>query len=226
MTSKLWNTYHKKEHVKAACKKTLEDLGLDYLDLYLIHFPISLKFVPFEKRYPPGWDFDPDNGVKMQEDLTPMHETWAAMEELVTEGLVKHIGVSNMGAVTIRDICSYAKIKPAVLQIEVHPLNVQQKLVRFCQEQGMQVTAFSSFGAMSYVELNMAGLTDTLFEHATIKGIAERVGKTPAQVLLRWGVQRGLQVIPKSTKVERLRQNHDLGFDLTEDDMKAIAALD
>lgn len=65
VTSKLWNTYHKKEHVKAACKKTLEDLGLDYLDLYLIHFPISLKFVPFEKRYPPGWDFDPDNGVKM-----------------------------------------------------------------------------------------------------------------------------------------------------------------
>lgn len=85
VTSKLWNTYHRKEHVKAACMKTLQDLQLEYLDLYLIHFPIALKFVPFEERYPPEWvDYDPkSDSLKMVEDLVPMRETWEAMEELV-----------------------------------------------------------------------------------------------------------------------------------------------
>jgi diketogulonate reductase-like aldo/keto reductase len=112
VTSKLWQTFHKKEHVKMACKKTLEDLGLEYVDLYLIHFPIALKFVPIETRYPPGWKYDEESG--MVEDPTPLAETWAAMEELVAEGLVKHIGLSNMGVGLIRDVCSYAKVKPAV----------------------------------------------------------------------------------------------------------------
>lgn len=181
MTSKLWNTYHKKENVKAACKRTLADLGLDYLDLYLIHFPISLKFVPFETRYPPGWEYDPEKPLEgMKEDPTPLAETWAAMEELVAEGLVRHIGLSNMGSTIVRDVCSYAKIKPAVLQIEVHPYNVQESLVRFCQEQGIQVTAYSSFGAMSYVELHMAGLEDTCFQHSTVAGIAKKLDRSPA----------------------------------------------
>ena len=94
-------------------KKTLTDMGLDYLDLYLIHFPLSLKFVPFETRYPPGHHFDEESGIV--EDPTPLSETWAAMDELVNEGLVRHIGVSNMGTSLIRDLWSYAKIKPAVL---------------------------------------------------------------------------------------------------------------
>ena len=122
VTSKLWNTFHKKEHVKPALQKTLSDLGLEYLDLYLIHFPISLKYVPFDVRYPPEWFHDPNaEDKKMIEELVPMFETWAAMEELVNEGLVKHIGISNMGSVQIRDILSYAKVKPTVLQVECHP---------------------------------------------------------------------------------------------------------
>lgn len=130
IVSKLWNTYHKKEHVKLACKKTLTDMGLDYLDLYLIHFPLSLKFVPIETRYPPGHHYDEESGIV--EDPTPLSETWAAMEELVNEGLVKHIGVSNMGTSLIRDLWSYAKIKPAALQVEIHPYHTQPLLVRFC----------------------------------------------------------------------------------------------
>lgn len=116
VTSKLWNTYHRKEHVKMACKRTLEDLGVEYLDLYLIHFPISLKFVPFETRYPPEWFHDP-NGAdpRMEEDLVPMQETWEAMEELVSEGLVKNIGVCNMNCALLREILCYAKVKPSVL---------------------------------------------------------------------------------------------------------------
>jgi D-xylose reductase len=97
VTSKLWNICQRKEHVRAACLKTMSDLGVDYLDLYLIHFPIALKFVPFEERYPAGWIYDP-NAIKpqMEEDNVPLEETWRAMEALVEEGLVRNIGVSNM----------------------------------------------------------------------------------------------------------------------------------
>jgi diketogulonate reductase-like aldo/keto reductase len=100
----------------------LSDLGLEYLDLYLIHFPISIKHVPHDVRYPAGFVYDPNSeDKKLVEDLVPMYETWAAMEELVKEGLVKAIGISNMGTVQIRDILSYAKVKPSVLQVENHP---------------------------------------------------------------------------------------------------------
>jgi diketogulonate reductase-like aldo/keto reductase len=99
----------------------MKDLGVEYLDLYLIHFPISLKFVPFDAVYPPEWvDL---TEMKMVEDPVPYSETWAAMEELVAEGLVKSIGVCNIGTTMLRDVLSYAKVKPAVLQIEVHPYN-------------------------------------------------------------------------------------------------------
>jgi len=117
ITSKLWNTYHRKEHVKAACKRTLQDLQVEYLDLYLVHFPIALKFVPFEKRYPPEWVHDPEGkDPRMEEDeRVPFRETWEAMEELVLEGLVKNIGVCNLGVAMLRDILQYCRVKPSVL---------------------------------------------------------------------------------------------------------------
>ena len=124
ITSKLWNTYHRKEHVKAACLKTLEDLGVEYLDLYLIHFPIALKYVPFETRYPPEWVHDPSSAEpKMEEDNVSYKETWQAMEELVKEGLVKNIGMCNVGVALLRDVLSYCTVKPSVLQVELHPYN-------------------------------------------------------------------------------------------------------
>jgi hypothetical protein len=117
VTSKLWNTYHRKEHVKNACLRSLQDLGVDYLDLYLIHFPIALKFVPFETRYPPEWFYDPNAADRrMEEDETCSYrETWEAMEDLVREGLVKNIGMCNIGTAMLREVLSYAKIKPTVL---------------------------------------------------------------------------------------------------------------
>lgn len=114
VTSKLWNTYHRKEHVRDACLRTLSDLGLKYLDLYLIHFPIALKFVPFEERYPPEWNYKSDK-PGMEEDNVPYEETWRAMEALVKEGLVRNIGVCNLGTTMLRDIVNYAEIKPSVL---------------------------------------------------------------------------------------------------------------
>jgi len=227
ITSKLWNTYHRKEHVKAACKRSLKDLGVAYLDLYLIHFPISLKYVPFGARYPPEWFHDPKAAApKMVEDLVPMMETWQAMEELVKEGLVKNIGVCNMGVTMIRDILSYAKVKPAVLQVELHPQLTQEKLLRFCRERDIAVTAFSSFGAPSYVGIGMAAASESCLQDPTVKAIAAAHRRTPAQVVLRWAVQRGTAVIPKTTNVARLAENKDLfSFSLSAGQMNAIAAL-
>ena len=118
ITSKLWNTFHAPEHVEAACRKSLTDLGLEYLDLYLIHFPISLKYVPFDVRYPPEWIYDPHAMErKMEFAPVPVSATWKAMESLVEKGLVKNIGVSNWNCQGLMDLFSFARIKPSVLQV-------------------------------------------------------------------------------------------------------------
>ncbi len=228
VTSKLWNTYHHTEHVEAACRKSLADWQLDYFDLYLIHFPISLAFVPFEDRYPPGWFFNPaDPGEGMLIDPVPIIETWRAMEQLVDRGLVRHIGVSNFGCSLLRDLLSQARIRPAVLQIESHPYLVQSKLVRYCQAESVAVTAFSPLGAGSYIPLGMATSEQSVLNEARIVGIAKKHGRTPAQVVLRWGVQRGTAVIPKTSRSERLIENINIyDFQLSDEEMKLISSLD
>lgn len=227
VTSKLWNTYHRPEHVRAACEKTLSDLGLDYLDLYLIHFPIALKFVDFDVRYPPEWFFDPDAEVpRMEIDPVPLHQTWAAMEDLKESGLVKHIGVCNYNSALLHDLMAYAKQKPEVLQVEAHPYLSQERLIKLAQNYGMTVTAFSPLGALSYVSLDMAAENESVLETDAVKTAAARLGKTPAQVVLRWGVQRGTAIIPKTARKERLKENLALfDFELSAEEMQAISAL-
>lgn len=146
----------------------MADLGVDYLDLYLIHFPIPMQFVPIEELYPPEWkNMDPkfnkgtprviiDEGVTYQ-------QTWAAMENLVRKGLVRNIGCSNINSCMIRQVLNAAEIKPAVLQVELHPMLTQEKLVRFAREMGIQVMGFSILGAASYIELGGAAEGDPLF---------------------------------------------------------------
>lgn len=227
VTSKLWNTYHRPEHVRAACEKTLSDLGLDYLDLYLIHFPIALKFVDFDVRYPPEWFFDPDaEAPHMEIDPVPLHATWAAMEDLKESGLVKHIGVCNYNSALLHDLMAYAKQKPEVLQVEAHPYLSQERLIKLAQDYGMTVTAFSPLGALSYVSLDMATENESVLETDAVKTAAARLGKTPAQVVLRWGVQRGTAIIPKTARKERLKENLALfDFELSAEEMQAISAL-
>ena len=227
VVSKLWNTYHAKEHVKPALERTLTDLGLDYLDSYLIHFPIAQAFVPFEERYPPEWFFDPNAASpRMQLSNVPLAETWAAMESLVDEGLVKSIGVCNYNSGLLHDLMSYARIKPATLQIEAHPYLAQESLVRLAKDYGIAVTAFSPLGALSYFELDMADEIESVIALPEIAAIAESHQKTPAQVVLRWGVQRGCHLITKSTNLSRLRENLDiLDFELTPQQMDEISAL-
>ena len=148
------------------------------------------------------------------------------MEELVKEGLVKNIGCCNIGTSLLRDVLSYAKVKPTVLQIELHPHNSQEKLIKFCREKGIAVTAFSSFGGSAYVEHELAKEEDLLWTNPAIADVAKKYNKTPAQVLLRWGVQRGTAVIPKSTKDERLVENAALfDFNISNDEMDQINNL-
>ena len=227
ITSKLWNTYHARAHVRPAVERTLRDLRVDYLDLYLVHFPIAQAFVPFEVRYPPEWLFDPaapDPRVRFAK--VPLSETWAAMEALVTAGLVRNIGVCNYNCALLRDLLSYAALAPAVLQVELHPYLTQDKLVRFCHEAGIAVTGFSPLGALSYLSLGMAKPEESVLEQAAVRAAARRHGKTPAQVVLRWGVQRGTAVVPKTGRPERLAENLALfDFELSADEMASFSAL-
>ena len=227
VVSKLWNTFHKPEHVELACKKSMADLGVDYLDLYLIHFPIAQQFVPIEETYPPEWQTTNTPNGKPQMVLDPTvsyQDTWKAMEALVEKGLVRNIGFCNIGTSMIRQVLSYCKIKPAVLQVEMHPYLTQEKLLRYTREQGIQTMAFSCLGSASYVELDMAKPEDSLMETPVIKNLAGKYGKTPAQILLRWGVQRGTTVIPKSVNPQRQIENIGLfDFNISEEDMNVIS---
>jgi len=227
ITSKLWNTFHRKEYVQQACEKSLSDLGLDYFDLYLIHFPIALQYVDINDRYPPEWIFDPqDDNPTMELDSVPLSETWAAMESLVENQLARQIGVCNYSAVLLHDLMSYARIKPAMLQIESHPYLTQDALIRTARSYNIAVTAFSPLGALSYVSLDMASKGDSVLTETVVIKAAERASVTPAQVVLRWGLQRGTAVIPKTSKPERLVENLSLsGFNLTDEEMDAISAL-
>jgi len=149
VVSKLWNYYHRPEHVRNAVMRSLRDLKVDYLDLYLVHYPISLMYTETIK---PGCSFaDMDEKhPRMKEDMGVTYEqTWHAMEELVKEGLVKNIGVSNVNSGKLQDILKYAKIKPAVIQNEMHPHLSQDRLLKFARMNGIQTMSYSSFGDLS-----------------------------------------------------------------------------
>lgn len=227
VTSKLWNTYHASKDVRPALEHTLRDLQLEYLDLYLIHFPIALRFVPFEKHYPPGWLFDPGAEQPHMEFVrVPIAETWRAMEELVSAGLVRTIGVCNFNVALLRDLASYAQLAPSVLQVEMHPYLTQQKLVRYCRQEKIAVTAFSPLGASSYLSLGMAGRDESVLDQPVVREIAARHERTPAQVVLRWGLQRGTAVVPKTSRPERLVENLSIfDFELAAEYMDAIGVL-
>jgi D-xylose reductase len=148
------------------------------------------------------------------------------MEELVRAGLVRQIGVCNFNTALLRDLLASAAIRPAVLQVELHPYLTQEKLLRFCREQQIAVTAFSPLGAPSYMPLGMARAEESVLDEPGVTEIARRLGRTPAQIVLRWGVQRGTAVVPKTVHPRRLIENLEVGgFSLTEEEASAISGL-
>jgi D-xylose reductase len=227
IVSKLWNSFHDGDKVEPIAKKQLEDWGIEYFDLYLIHFPVALRWVDPAVRYPPEWSYDGKGDIQLSS--ATIQETWTAMEGLVGKGYAKSIGISNFQGSLILDLLRYAKIRPATLQIEHHPYLVQPNLLKLAQAEGIAVTAYSSFGPQSFVELEWQKAKDTpiLFEHPTILEISKKHSKTPAQVLLRWATQRGLAVIPKSNNQGRLQQNLEVtNFNLDQSEIDAISGFD
>lgn len=204
----------------------MKDWGIDYFDLYIVHFPISLKYVDPSVRYPPGFK---DENDKVAPGKASLESTWHAMESLHAKGLAHSIGISNYAGGLILDLLRYCKVKPQTLQIEHHPYLTQPDLLTLCKNEDIQVTAYSSFGPQSFLELDMQSAKDAplLLESPVIKGIADKHSKTPAQVLLRWATQRGVAVIPKSNNQGRLKQNLEVtDFNLDEGSIKEISGLE
>lgn len=223
ITSKLWNTNHTRDRVRLGCERTLADLRLDYLDLYLMHWGVAIPkdTDPQEAEGIVVHAADKD-GYLMTEKVS-IRETWEAMEELVRAGLVKTIGVANFNGLMLNDILSYATIPPAVNQVELHPYLPQDTLVDYCQRNGIAVTAYSPLGSPG----NFAGTSaPSLLKDETVTDIAVKHKKSPAQVLIRWALERDTIVIPKSVTLERIVENADVfGFALDAADMDAIAAI-
>ncbi|CAO3692272.1 unnamed protein product [Rhizopus stolonifer] len=220
ITSKVWNTHHRKEYVKANLKATLKALGVDYLDLYLIHWPVSFinPGTPEETPVVPNMEYlIPKKDGKLQVETVDDTETWRAMEELVEEGLVKAIGISNYNIEKTKKILSIAKIKPAMNQIELHPGLQQTELVKFSQDNGIAITAYSPLGNNVYGE-------ERIVDDPIILGVSKKLNKSPAQVCIAFAAQRGVIVIPKSVTPSRITENFQ-DFILPQEDFDAIASL-
>ncbi|KAH6694147.1 putative NAD(P)H-dependent D-xylose reductase xyl1 [Plectosphaerella plurivora] len=228
ITTKLWATFHAKEHVRPAAERQLADLGLEYVDLYMIHFPVPLEYVDPSSRYPPGWSAYADKWESKPSNVS-IAETYAAMEQLVDDGLVKSLGVCNFQGSLLLDLTRTARIQPAVLQIEYHPYLVQDTLVTLCKDLGIAVTGYSSFGPTSYRDMGSPKGFNTplLLENGTVTALASKHQKTAAQVLLRWATQKGLVVIPKAATDSRQKENLDIfSFNLEDEEIKQIDSLD
>jgi len=216
IAGKLWCTEHAADRVEAACRSSLADLGLDYFDLYIVHWPTG--FVPGQGNVPRGED------GKVLFSGVSIEETWAAMEKLVDIGLVRSIGLSNFNSRQVTKILDMARIRPAVLQVESNPRFNNESLRSFCSSHSIVMVAFSPFGSP---DLPWGAKLPHILADPTLAEIGGRVGHSTAQVVLRWQIQRGVGVIPKSVILSELTDNLGVwGWELSEEDMKLVDGLE
>ncbi|KAM3958685.1 aldo-keto reductase 1B isoform 1-T1 [Aphomia sociella] len=218
ITSKLWNTFHRPDLVRGALKATLENLNLKYLDLYLIHWPQAYK-EEADSLFPAD-----ESGKILFSDVDYL-DTWKVMEDVVREGLVKSIGVSNFNKRQLERLLKVATIKPVTNQIECHPYLNQNRLKAFCESHGIKITAYSPLGSPDRPWAKPGD--PQLLEDPKLKAIADRLGKTVAQVLIRYQVDRGIIVIPKSVTKSRIASNFDVfDFKLSKEELDLIDSFD
>jgi aldehyde reductase len=208
ITTKLWNNNHRPERVEPAFEASRTRLQSDYIDLYLIHTPFAFQ---------PGDNQDPrdENGEVVYDNDITLMDTWRAMEALVDAGKCKAIGLSDVSLEQVREVFQSARIRPAVVQVESHPYLPQNDILEFCNSNGLAMLAFAPLGH---------GIKPGVLELPTIIAIAQRVNKSPAQVLLAWGVQRGTAVLTTPKTPERARENFDISA-LPADAMQEINAI-
>ena len=218
ITSKLWNNAHRPDLVAPALNETLSDLQIEYLDLYLIHWPVAIRpEVIFPLR---GDEF-----VSLRE--IPLIETWQAIENTKTQGLSRHIGVSNFNIPKINDLINHGSIKPECNQVEAHPFLPQEALLNYCKEKHIALTAYAPLGSLDRPARVRKDDDPILLENPTILQIAKETGYSPGQILIAWSVQRGAAVIPKSSNPGRLRQNFEAAeITLSPGQMQRISELD
>lgn len=220
ITSKLWNSYHREHDVVPALQSTLQDLGLDYIDLYLIHWPVA-----FKKEV--GLAFPESTDAFVSLDDIPLYETWRGMEEAVNQGLTRHIGVSNFSESKLQTILDYCQILPVMNQVESHPYLVQLDLLNFCSHHNIAMTAYSPLGSKDRPEPLKGQDEPSLLENPVIDDIAQAHDATPAQVLIAWQLQRAVVTIPKSVTPKRIEQNWAAkDVTLTSNEMARIGDLD
>ncbi|KAK8858672.1 hypothetical protein IAR55_002901 [Kwoniella newhampshirensis] len=207
VTSKLWSTFH--DRVEEGINKTLSDLGLDYLDLYLVHWPVKTN----SKGNHPLFPTKPD-GSRDIDWSWDQADTWKQMEAVLASGKVKAIGVSNAGIPILEHLAKTAKVQPAVNQVELHPYNPQHKLVEYCQSHGILLEAYSPLGSTS----------SPLHDDPDLVAIAKKHGVSTATVLISWPIQRGIVVLPKSVTPSRIEQNLNV-IDLDKDDLDKLGKI-
>lgn len=218
ITSKLWNNAHGQDNVMPALQKTLADLQLEYLDLYLIHWPIAHKpnAIGAEKA---------DDYIALEDQ--PIIDTWKGMENAVEKGLTKNIGVSNFSIKKLEDLLTKATIKPSLNQVELHPYFPQKSLVDYCQSQNIHMMAYSPLGSSDRPKGLKAENEPILLQDETLKAIADKKGVSIAQLILAWDIKRNISPIPKSVNPARLKQNLDAAeVEITDDELAEINALD
>lgn len=218
ITSKLWNNRHKKVDIQPTIEITLDSLKLEYLDLYLIHWPVALLN---SVNYPK------DGGEMVDLKHIPLVETWQGMIALKENNLTKHIGVSNFSIKKINELINETGVCPETLQLELHPFLQQNKIVDFANANNIILTGFCPLGSSDRPINRISEGEPKLFENKSIIDIAQEKGNTPAQIMLAWAINRGTSVIPKSVNPQRLKENLEAAnIELTSLEMEKINQLD